>query len=128
MFNNIGLPEILIILLIVLILFGAKRIPEVAGSLGKGINEFKRNMTEAQRAMVAELVQGPISATFVSGAEKRTLKRLREKGYVRMGLSKYAEITPAGPRPPRKGKAMSDVVGAAIFILCLLSIGSLVMS
>jgi sec-independent protein translocase protein TatA len=51
MFNNIGLPEILIILLIVLILFGAKRIPEVAGSLGKGINEFKRNMTEAQRAI-----------------------------------------------------------------------------
>ncbi len=51
MFSNIGLPEILIILLIVLILFGAKRIPEVAGSLGKGINEFKRNMTEAQRAI-----------------------------------------------------------------------------
>ena len=51
MFSNIGLPEILIILLIVLILFGAKRIPEVAGSLGKGINEFKRNMSEAQRAI-----------------------------------------------------------------------------
>ncbi len=51
MFGNIGLPEILIILLIVLILFGAKRIPEVAGSLGKGINEFKRNMSEAQRAI-----------------------------------------------------------------------------
>ena len=51
MFGNLGLPEILIILLIVLLLFGAKRIPEVAGSLGKGINEFKRNMTEAQRAI-----------------------------------------------------------------------------
>jgi sec-independent protein translocase protein TatA len=51
MFGNIGLPEILIVLLIVLLLFGAKRIPEVAGSLGKGINEFKRNMSEAQRAI-----------------------------------------------------------------------------
>ena len=51
MFGNLGLPEILIILLIVLLLFGAKRIPEVAGSLGKGINEFKRNMSEAQRAI-----------------------------------------------------------------------------
>src|ERR671917_73228 len=51
MFGNVGLPEILIILLIVLLLFGAKRIPEVAGSLGKGINEFKRNMSEAQRAI-----------------------------------------------------------------------------
>ncbi|MGZ8469098.1 MAG: Sec-independent protein translocase subunit TatA/TatB [Gemmatirosa sp.] len=54
MFSNIGLPEILIILLIVLILFGAKRIPEVAGSLGKGINEFKRNMSEAQRAITEQ--------------------------------------------------------------------------
>jgi sec-independent protein translocase protein TatA len=51
MFQNLGLPEILIILLIVLLLFGAKRIPEVAGSLGKGINEFKRNMSDAQRAI-----------------------------------------------------------------------------
>ena len=51
MFGNLGLPEILIILLIVLLLFGAKRIPEVAGSLGKGINEFKRNMSDAQRAI-----------------------------------------------------------------------------
>jgi sec-independent protein translocase protein TatA len=51
MFGSVGMTEILIILLIVLILFGAKRIPEVAGSLGKGINEFKRNMSEAQRAI-----------------------------------------------------------------------------
>ncbi len=59
MFNNIGLPEILIILLIVLILFGAKRIPEVAGSLGKGINEFKRNMSEAQRAITEPAREEP---------------------------------------------------------------------
>lgn len=51
MFGNLGMTEILVILLIVLLLFGAKRIPEVAGSLGKGINEFKRNMTDAQRAL-----------------------------------------------------------------------------
>ncbi|MBM3287616.1 MAG: twin-arginine translocase TatA/TatE family subunit [Candidatus Eisenbacteria bacterium] len=36
-----GFREILVILLIVLILFGAKRIPELARSLGRGINEFK---------------------------------------------------------------------------------------
>ena len=51
MFQNLGITEILIILLIVLLLFGAKRIPEVAGSLWKGINEFKRNMSDAQRAI-----------------------------------------------------------------------------
>ena len=59
MFGNLGLPEILIILLIVLLLFGAKRIPEVAGSLGKGINEFKRNMSEAQRAITSPPPEEP---------------------------------------------------------------------
>ncbi len=39
--GNIGFREILIILLIVLVLFGAKRIPELARSLGRGVNEFK---------------------------------------------------------------------------------------
>ncbi len=48
-FGNFGFGEILIILVIVLLLFGAKRIPEIAGSLGKGITEFKRNLNDAQR-------------------------------------------------------------------------------
>lgn len=39
--GNIGFREILVILLILVILFGARRIPELARSLGKGINEFK---------------------------------------------------------------------------------------
>ena len=50
-FGNFGFGEILIILVIVLLLFGAKRIPEIAGSLGKGINEFKRNITDAQKSI-----------------------------------------------------------------------------
>ena len=42
MFQGIGTIEILIILFIVLLLFGAKRLPELAKGLGKGINEFKK--------------------------------------------------------------------------------------
>jgi sec-independent protein translocase protein TatA len=41
---NIGPLEIGILLLIVLLLFGAKRIPEVGGSLGKGIRDFGRGI------------------------------------------------------------------------------------
>jgi sec-independent protein translocase protein TatA len=44
MFENLTLPHILIVLVIVLLLFGAKRIPEIAGSMGKGIREFKKNV------------------------------------------------------------------------------------
>ncbi|MFH0778182.1 MAG: twin-arginine translocase TatA/TatE family subunit [Candidatus Eisenbacteria bacterium] len=40
--GNIGIREILVIILIVLILFGAKRIPEVMKSFGRGIKEFKK--------------------------------------------------------------------------------------
>ena len=39
----------MIILVVVLLLFGAKRIPEIAGSFGKGIKEFKKNMNDVQR-------------------------------------------------------------------------------
>ncbi|BAH38972.1 MAG TPA: twin-arginine translocase TatA/TatE family subunit [Gemmatimonas aurantiaca] len=53
-FGNFGFGEILIILVIVLLLFGAKRIPEIAGSLGKGINEFKRNISDAQRQITEQ--------------------------------------------------------------------------
>lgn len=42
---NIGWQEILIILLIILILFGAKKIPELARSIGKGIQEFKKGLS-----------------------------------------------------------------------------------
>ena len=48
MFGGIGPTEILIILLIVLLLFGAKKIPEVARGLGKGIREFKKAAKDIQ--------------------------------------------------------------------------------
>ena len=38
---NLGSVELLIIFLVILLLFGAKRLPELARGLGKGINEFK---------------------------------------------------------------------------------------
>jgi sec-independent protein translocase protein TatA len=48
---NLGMGEVLIILVIVLLLFGAKRIPEIAGSLGKGISQFKRNLGDVDRTL-----------------------------------------------------------------------------
>ena len=42
MFSNIGLPEILIIMFVLVLLFGAKKIPELAQGIGKGMKEFKK--------------------------------------------------------------------------------------
>jgi sec-independent protein translocase protein TatA len=44
--QNIGLPELLVVLVIVLLLFGAKRLPEIARGLGKSIQEFKKGVKE----------------------------------------------------------------------------------
>ena len=45
--GGIGVQELLLIFLVVLLLFGAKRIPDIAHSLGKGVREFKKAMDSA---------------------------------------------------------------------------------
>ncbi len=42
MFRNLGIGELLIILVIILLLFGAKRIPDLIQGIGKGVREFKK--------------------------------------------------------------------------------------
>lgn len=48
MIGNLGMWEVLIILFIVLLLFGARRLPEIGSSLGKGIREFKSSVKELE--------------------------------------------------------------------------------
>ena len=55
MFRNLGPFELLIIVAIIMILFGGKKIPELMHGLGKGINEFKR----ASQAPPDEAVKAP---------------------------------------------------------------------
>jgi sec-independent protein translocase protein TatA len=51
MFSHIGMPEILVILVVVLLLFGAKRLPEIGSSMGKGIREFKKSINDMNRSI-----------------------------------------------------------------------------
>ena len=41
--GQIGMPEFIVVLLVVIILFGAKRLPEIGSAIGKAIREFKRS-------------------------------------------------------------------------------------
>ena len=50
---NIGPQELFILFLIVLLVFGAKRIPEIGRSLGKGIQEFKKGMRDVDSELTA---------------------------------------------------------------------------
>ena len=48
---GIGMPEVMVIMLLVLILFGSKRLPEVARGLGKSMQEFKKAADDVKREL-----------------------------------------------------------------------------
>ncbi len=66
MFGSLGMWEVLVILFIVLLLFGARRLPEIGGSLGKGIREFKGSLKEVE----GELKEIGGSDATASGTEQ----------------------------------------------------------
>jgi sec-independent protein translocase protein TatA len=45
MIGNLGLPELVVIFLIILFLFGANKIPKIARDIGSGIREFKKSIS-----------------------------------------------------------------------------------
>jgi len=71
MFGNLGFPELLIIMVVILLLFGAKRIPEIAGSMGKGIREFKKNINDATREVTSETSASEPPRLTASELERR---------------------------------------------------------
>jgi sec-independent protein translocase protein TatA len=54
MFGGIGVPEILLILFIILLIFGAKRLPEIAKGLGKSVKEFKKGIKDVEEDIKKE--------------------------------------------------------------------------
>jgi sec-independent protein translocase protein TatA len=55
MFGSIGMPELIVIFVIALVVFGPRRLPEIGHSLGKAIAEFKRATNELQRTLEEEV-------------------------------------------------------------------------
>tara|TARA_Y100001970_G_C14112325_1_gene791577 strand:+ start:716 stop:949 length:234 start_codon:yes stop_codon:yes gene_type:complete len=58
-FFNLGPWEILLILVVVLILFGAKRLPELARGLGQGINEFRDAVDSSKKEIIDGIESDP---------------------------------------------------------------------
>lgn len=79
----LGWPEIIGILVVVLVLFGAKKLPELARGLGQGIKEFKKATREVQDDLQRAIDEEP-------PAEPQ--RRVADKG----NSSKPAEATPPG--------------------------------
>lgn len=51
MLGNLGFSELMILMVVILLVFGAKRLPEIGSSIGKGIREFKRSISDAGDAI-----------------------------------------------------------------------------
>jgi sec-independent protein translocase protein TatA len=55
MFGSIGMPELIIIFVIALIIFGPRKLPELGKSLGRSLAEFKKASNELQRTLEEEI-------------------------------------------------------------------------
>ncbi len=77
MLPNIGIPELLIILVVVLLVFGAKRLPEMGSAMGKGIREFKRGIKDVTKSIDESVDDIPtprnIDASMSSDGEPKKL-------------------------------------------------------
>src|SRR5437660_12932238 len=58
MFGPIGMPELVLIFLVALLVFGPKKLPELGRSLGRGLAEFKRASEDLKRTIEDEIEQG----------------------------------------------------------------------
>ena len=85
-FGNLGFTELLMILVIVLVLFGARRVPEIGASIGKGIREFKRNISDVDREVREPLAKRDSADRLGAGEPTRRARRTKRRGRSRSAL------------------------------------------
>jgi sec-independent protein translocase protein TatA len=76
--RGIGLPELLIILFIILLVFGTARLPKLAGSMGKAVREFRRTTDEQDRPSRNGHKASGVAASSRKPPERRAGKNKQE--------------------------------------------------
>ena len=77
MFGDLSFSHIMILLLVLVLVFGAKRIPEIGSSLGQGIKEFNRSLKDAGEEPAPPRTAPPAStsSSLPSGGEPKRLNQ-----------------------------------------------------
>ena len=71
---GIGFPELMIILVIIMIIFGAGKLPEIGSAFGRSIKNFKQSMKDAQEEDVP--IEGAEGSDQIEGAQAENMENL----------------------------------------------------
>ena len=96
MFGSLGGPELLLILVLALLLFGPRRLPEIGRTIGKGLAEFRKATTEFKTSLEREVDVDELKHTRNALKETRQDLQQSMSGPPPHGAVPRAE-TPAGP-------------------------------
>lgn len=78
---GLGMPELIVIVLVALLLFGAKKLPELGRSVGRTLTEFKKGIREIDSATETDK-QPPSKKDVTKEASKKTGFRKRKGGLI----------------------------------------------
>ena len=110
MFGSIGMPELILIFIVALLVFGPRKLPEIGKSIGKGLAEFKRASDDLKRTIEQEIEQGKTEASAVKEQFTGVKKSLEET--VSLGSAYAAEGGPAPAPAPTEAQAAASPAAA----------------
>src|SRR5450631_178735 len=99
MFGSIGMPELVLIFVVALLVFGPKKLPEIGKSLGKGLAEFKKASDELKRTIEDEIESSKREATALRQSVTETPKLIAPPDIVPHAASPEVSPAPAPPQP-----------------------------
>ena len=101
---NIGMPELIIILVIALIIFGPRKLPELGRSLGKSLGEFKKASNELRNTLDEEI-------RAEERKEQQSKSEAEQKSALEAANSMRDAITPDTPTPSETHETVSRTTG-----------------